>query len=279
MIDILFLSHNRAEYTEMALRCLIQNTAWDEVGRVFLYDDYSTDGTDAILRAAPIPGDRAVIIEHRFGSPVLVMRHYLEEILQPTDTSFLLGLASRGFGAELLEPRPDWFAKIDSDTCVPPGWLEACLDVVDRSYPDYYHLASELASDQQTGAHIPEVDFIGIEPMEENVPADWDLPVQGYQIRQARHIGGIGLMKVAAFDPPRDRLQANARYFGFSEWQHRNEDLLKGFIKPAIKVCLLDRVPIAPWSELSERYIRNGWQRGWAKYRPDQSALWEWLPK
>jgi hypothetical protein len=105
MIDILFLAHNRLEFTKVCLANLIANTNWSEVARIVLYDDNSTDGTREFLSRAEYP----CATEFRFGqyaSPVAVMNDYLRR--DPTAM----------------------FAKIDSDTMVPAAWLESCLQIM-----------------------------------------------------------------------------------------------------------------------------------------------------
>jgi hypothetical protein len=105
----------------------------------------------------------------RFGSPVQVMNEFLTE-RRGTD--------------------PQIFAKIDSDTMVPPGWLDECLAVM---------------SDE------PQLDFLGIEAFNPVVEKH-----EGHRsYTQARFIGGIGLMRPAAFT---SLPWPNGR-FGFTEWQ------------------------------------------------------------
>jgi hypothetical protein len=110
MIDILFLTHNRIEFTKASLQALLENTNWRHVGRLLLYDDASENDTRKYLSAFKCP----VPIEPRFGvfgSPVAIMNHYLYQ----------------------LDPREvRTFAKIDNDTMVPQQWLDECLKVFDK---------------------------------------------------------------------------------------------------------------------------------------------------
>jgi hypothetical protein len=107
MIDILFLTRNRKEFTQASLAALIKNTAWRDVRSLILYDDQSEDGTREYLKGVNYP----CAVEFRYGeygSPVAVMNHYLTGI-DATDQRI--------------------FAKIDNDTMVPPRWLPDCLQV------------------------------------------------------------------------------------------------------------------------------------------------------
>ena len=50
MRDILFLAKDRRTFTEMTFGWLLENTNWDLVNRLIVYDDGSTDGTREWLR-------------------------------------------------------------------------------------------------------------------------------------------------------------------------------------------------------------------------------------
>ena len=52
LIDVLYVACNRRAFTEHTLDMLIDNTAWPLVNKLWLWDDGSTDGTDAVLEAA-----------------------------------------------------------------------------------------------------------------------------------------------------------------------------------------------------------------------------------
>lgn len=109
--DILFVSWNRRAFTELALRCLIENTDWGYADRLVIYDNGSDDGAreaiDAAIVHVPVPVE---LVSHAWHSPVEVMSRYLHEL-----------------GADV-----DTFAKIDNDVAVPPGWLRSMLSVYDR---------------------------------------------------------------------------------------------------------------------------------------------------
>lgn len=106
-VDILFLTHNRLEFTKATWMALLRTTAWSRVRFVHWYDDDSIDGTAEFIEetkdACPVP-----MFLHRgtYGNPVAVMVDYL-----------------RGDPSEI-------FAKIDNDTLVPQYWLTECLHVM-----------------------------------------------------------------------------------------------------------------------------------------------------
>lgn len=108
MIDVLYLSWNRLEFTELTWRLLCENTNPALASRILVYDDGSTDGTREFLSRhiadAPVPA--FLINTPAFRSPVTTMKQYLEG---PTAAPV--------------------FAKIDSDIAVPPGWLDALAGV------------------------------------------------------------------------------------------------------------------------------------------------------
>ena len=110
--DLIYLTHNRREYTELTLSLLIENTNWSLIDRLIVYDDRSTDGTRELV------GDRINLIpveyeirDHDWGSPVLVMNDYVRSA------------------------ESDLFAKIDNDVALPPGWLDAFISVMEAKNP------------------------------------------------------------------------------------------------------------------------------------------------
>jgi GT2 family glycosyltransferase len=225
MIDLLFVTHNRKAFTEASLEALERNTNWDLVGTLHIYDDNSTDGTREFLRGREYVKTPEMHLVN-YGSSVQGMRDYL-----------------------IHHRRHSIFGKIDSDTMVPPGWLDQCFDVMERH---------------------PELDLLGIEAMN---PVSTDVQQRGYI--ESRFIGGIGLMRASAFD--RHSLPAPYnRYFGFTEWQERNPRVKKGWINPSLPVFLLDRFPFDPWRALSLEYCEKFGQRDWGAYSPESTELWSW---
>lgn len=230
MIDILFLTHNRLEFTKTCLANLIANTNWKDVGRLLVYDDDSKDGTREYLQSVAYP----VSTEFRFGgygSPVTVMNTYLRR-----DPVRL-------------------FAKIDSDTMVPPMWLESCLHIMDMH---------------------PRLDLLGIEAFRPVAPGF----IQERSFDGADFIGGIGLMRSRAFG--QSMPQPDGR-FGFTSWQERNTEVEKAWLNPALPVFLLDWLPREPWRSLTKEYVTRGWARDWSgifpaqcPYPEERKDLWSW---
>ena len=62
-LDVLYLSRNRREFTAFTFSKLIENTNWDLVDRLVVYDDSSTDGAlEEItnrIGAVPVPITRS----------------------------------------------------------------------------------------------------------------------------------------------------------------------------------------------------------------------------
>lgn len=169
----------------------------------------------------------------------------------------------------LSRPGSEIFAKIDSDTIVPPGWLEAGLAVME--------------------AH-PELGLLGIEPPLSRTPAPWmrgkrePAPEGALQnasgYARCESIGGIGFLRRSIFASP-DRMRPHGFHGvgGFTDWQLRHPEVIKGWILPPLQVFLLDRLPIEPWASLSKEYIRKEWQRPWTNYSLADSQLWDWWTK
>jgi hypothetical protein len=229
-VEIFFLAHNRRAFTEAALGALFANTPWSDVSALVLYDDGSTDGADEALdgfaRRSPVP---ALVKRVHLGGPVACMNDYI------------------------TTRRPDMFAKIDSDTMVPPGWLGDCLSVMERH---------------------PWLDLLGIEAMVNAQRPVEPAPVSR-RVDEAAHIGGIGLMRGRAFQYSLPRPDGR---FGFTAWQE-HYNVRCGWLNPALPVFLLDRMPMEPWAGLSREYVAKGWQRPWQAYLPNQQQMWEWFTK
>lgn len=224
MIEIFYLAHNRLEFTKASIAALIANTNWSKVSKLVIYDDGSTDGTAEFLARRKYP----VLAEMRrgiFRSPVNIMNDYL--------------FHSR--------PAVQIFCKLDSDTMVPPGWLDDCRPVMSRH---------------------PELGLLGIEAFNPVAP-----PPAERSYTPAVHIGGIGMMRTEAFMDP---MIASRRFFGFTSWQTRHEELRKGWVNPSLPVFLLDHLPREPWRSLTREYIAKGWQREWGPYDEKSSELWSW---
>ena len=118
-LDVLYLTHNRREFTALTFELLIQNTNWELVDRLIVYDDNSTDGArDEVanrIERVPVPHE---IRDHAMGSPVAVMNDYI-------------GTA-----------QSERFAKVDNDLALPSGWLDAFVQVMD-DHPSLELLGSE----------------------------------------------------------------------------------------------------------------------------------------
>jgi cellulose synthase/poly-beta-1,6-N-acetylglucosamine synthase-like glycosyltransferase len=230
-VDLLYVAWNRLEFTVFSWQMLVDNTDWSRVSKLIVYDDTSQDGTADFLRKQ-VKRDPPVVAEFRqaeLRSPPAIMNRYV------------------------ASADADWFAKIDNDIVVPPGWLEAMLEVVEGN---------------------PTVELLGMEAGRGlPVTPDWD---GVYRFEDGSHMGGVGLLKVAAFVRRTQMKEGDGR-FGFTEWQHEYRPV-RGWINPDLPVVSLDRVPFEPWAELSEKYVEKGWQRPWGKYH-ERADYWDWWPK
>lgn len=108
MTDILFLARNRLEYTCKTLWNLLSNTDWSMVGKLWLYDDQSEDGTREFM-------------EHTFARPVETV--FTAGVFN-TPISILVDMA-RQSTAPLI-------AKIDNDMMVPQDWLNVSMRVMEQ---------------------------------------------------------------------------------------------------------------------------------------------------
>lgn len=256
MIDILFPVFNRRAFAEASMRALVANTDWSLVRSLWIYDDGSTDGAGmaATRIACACHGctDKITHYSSKLGSPVAIMNHFFSAV------------------------QPELFAKIDSDTVVPAGWLNACLATLER---------------------FPGIDLLGIEnyPRGENEPAEVAEIVANPMVQITDHVGGIGLFRGRAFqcvkcngigceacsgtgmDLPIPNVQNGFNRYGLTEFMWRRMDLCKAWLIPPLKVFLLDHLPMQPWRELSSQYCAEGWQRdmNWV-YSESQSRLWDW---
>jgi hypothetical protein len=259
MIDIVFAAKGRPEFTRESLKALAANTDWPLVRKLVFYTDGSKEFD--VLSDVDVPVEvyhPMVLCTSPVGGPVNIMIHYLER-----------------------DPSQVW-AKIDNDVIVPPGWLARAGHVMDM---------------------CPELSFLGLEPPLSRTPAPWSggkrIPTpefgpehHGRLSVEALHragilrdpvepiyakcdaIGGVGLMRTEAFAG--HDMKQHSTYGGFTDWQLRRKDLVKGWIVPPINLFLLDRLPFEPWASLSKQYIAAGVQRSWTNYDETSSKLWEW---
>ncbi len=229
-LDVLFLAWNRLEMTKFSFDMLLANTDWTKVNQLTIHDDASEDGTRQWLKEAskqsPVPVDFQM---HQLRSPPAVMNR----MVQNTEA--------------------EWFAKIDNDIVVPPGWLAAMLEVVEGD---------------------PTVELLGMEAGRGlSVTPDWD---GVYRFEPGSHMGGVGLLKTEALRR-RVRMVETQGRFGFTEWQHEYNPV-RGWINPDLPVVSLDRVPFEPWLTLSAEYVEAEWQRPWGTYH-EKADYWDWWPK
>lgn len=231
-VDVFVPTYNRREFTEIVLDNLLETTNPELVGKLIIMDAGSTDGTLEFLefwasRRRPFKTELHSIVD----------RHVLASMLK------VLTISS----TPLL-------AKIDSDTVVPPGWLDACIPVLDAN-PELWTLGVEARWDDDN----PVADYVAGDSPRTYV--------------ESKFVGGIGVFRREALNGAIPRV---APYQGWTEHQGK-QPWKKGWISPLLRTFLLDHLPMARFRELSERYVSEGCQRAnWGAYKNDKSHLWEW---
>lgn len=218
-------TYNRREIALLAIENLFENTDPRLVRELVVVDCSSDDGLEEDLRRlakAPVPWPvRVVTIPDR----------HVVAAMQKARTLV----------------RGEYVAKVDSDTMVPPLWLDKLLDVV-RRHPRLWALGMEARD------------------------AIEDLTAGAYGFNPAAFVGGIGLFRKAAW---KGVVQTNATWFGWNEHQ-ASRPWLKGWLKPSIRTFLLDYLPFEPFVSLQEHYFQKGWHRSRGAYKEVQEILWNW---
>lgn len=273
MIDVLYVSSNRLEFTRQSFEALLANTDWDQVKSLYVADDGSTDGTAEYLFEAAttrVPSHvRGIFNSGRFGGPVAAMNWYLDEAphgicLRCVGTGRILvtEVGEIPAGEYVCEEcdgsgltSVDVFAKIDNDFVVCPGWLPEML--------------------RQLELH-PSVDILGTEPF----LGDPAMPGTVHRdVEIARHIGGKGLIRLRSFSHCRPQPGGYNGYQGFTQWQEKHDTIVKAWISPDLPCFGLDQIrpEHGPWRALAEEYEAKGWQRLWPVYGNDEHYAW-WEP-
>ena len=120
MLDVVYCAWNRLEFTRFTFERLLENTNWELVRELVVYDDASSDGTTEYLletvRRAPVTSTFRNGV-HR-GSSVAALHDYLQR------------------GAA------DLFAFVENDLAVPPAWLDVMTQVM-SDYPELHLLGTE----------------------------------------------------------------------------------------------------------------------------------------
>ena len=184
MLDVLYLTHNRREFTELTFELLVQNTNWDLVDNLIVYDDSSTDGArEAVanrIGRVPVPAE---IRDHDWGSPVAVMNDYVSR----TDSKL--------------------FAKIDNDLALPPAWLDAFLSVMEENPNAHAAREREPLHGAAAGGLGRQVHGHGVEAHRRQRPdADGLLPCDGADgCRRLPRLHGapVDVQPLARMDHPR----------------------------------------------------------------------------
>ena len=263
-VDVLFLAHGRREFTEASFKALCATLG--ESHRLWVY----TDGGEPPDVPESVRDRVAVYFDtNRHGGPVACMVSLLKKL---------------GNTAYLSEA--PYLAKVDNDLVTCGGWLEACVDVMER-YPGVDLLGVEpYTTDEKLfpqwveparivdgeiepppavrcccGHHITQHNEAGICIADRekctcfNFCDCWQLQQEWFTPRLVSHIGGIGVFRRSAFDRyglPTPSTQDGRQ--GFTQWQWSHPGMVKAFMDPPLPVFLLDHLPIPRWQLLSEKY-------------------------
>lgn len=238
MIDLLYVAWNRLEFSKPSFDTLVANTDWDIVRILHVHDDGSIDGTAEYLERAA--GYLPETVDVRFES---------KRLGGPVAaTNRHLDLCAHS--AEIEDVLA--FVKLDNDVIVPPGWLDELTRVATAN---------------------PGVDFLGIQPR-------FGPPVPGRcdqrGVEDARHIGGVGLIRYRAFEVCQP--VPHGRY-GFTEFQCRHPENRKGWLTPDLPAFCLDLVDLEPYASIAATHIEKGWARRWPKYLDGGSSYYDWWAK
>lgn len=220
--EVLYLSWNRNEFVQETFPRLLTNTDWSQVSKLVAYDDGSEDGALEFLaeaiKACPVEFE---LRETDHVGPVEIMNRFVEAT------------------------KCDWFLKSDSDILLPPGYLEALVQVRDD---------------------VPYLEAIGMEAGRTVLPPHPRMPEAfRYGYTPARHIGGVGLIRTEVLGR-RPLMVANGR-FGWTEMQEQ-WNVSSAWINPDLYCPQMDRLPFEPWLTLSAEYVEKGWSRPWGAYHP-----------
>src|SRR5437016_12509687 len=96
-IDLIFLTHNRLEYTKLALESVLADPNEDFV--LTLWDNASTDGTSEYLKTVKDPRIKEIIFSRENVPQTTAVRHVWES------------------------SKADLVGKLDNDCLIPRGWL------------------------------------------------------------------------------------------------------------------------------------------------------------
>lgn len=224
-VSLFMPTMNRKEMTAIALDNLIENTNPIHIRELVVVDGHSDDGLhEHLVRrlGAPTPfPTRLITIQER-------------HVVTAMQTAY-------------AEIRSDLIAKVDSDTMVPPGWIEALVSTISRH---------------------KELWALGMAPWREI--KDVKPEERGYI--PAPYVGGIGLFRRDAFKGMRI---TGPKYFG---WNHHqaNQPWVKGWLNPSLKVFLLDGLPFEPFRALRKHYFAKGWHRSQGEWTANKEVLWKW---
>jgi glycosyltransferase involved in cell wall biosynthesis len=226
-VSLFLPTFNRLEYTKITLENALLMSTPELVKELLIVDGPSKDGTreylvDRLKGDFPFPARLVTISD----------RHVVHAML-----------------AAYRELKGKWVAKIDSDTIVPPQWLERCLAIAKKE---------------------PEIWAWGVGPLVVGPPFECKKWGKGFQL--AKNVGGIGLFRRDAW---KGLVPETPPYFGWTARQHK-ASWGSAWVNPPVLAFTLDLLPFEPWRSLGLQYEEKGWQRAQPLYSPRDAWLWEW---
>jgi glycosyltransferase involved in cell wall biosynthesis len=174
-VEIYMAVSNRREFTRTALTLLRENTAWEHVSALTIYNDGSTDG--------------AAEDAQELGATMPVPAFHFRPIY------------ARGVGTIMndfvAQAEAELFVKLDNDIAVPPGWLPPLIRTINR-YPDIDLLGAEAGwtgsfpTRERTHAikRVPHIGGVGImrtSAFESRRPLSASMGRNAFSIWQHRH--------------------------------------------------------------------------------------------
>ena len=201
-IPILFITHNRLDYTKKTLPTLIKNS--DGIGEVYIIDNCSQDGTVEYLES----------ISH----DMIKMKIFND------DNKGVGGAMNQFFHEITYRESPKYFAKVDNDTIVPEGWLDELVMVMESEDVDFIQAKHHFIAN-------------GIKDWNHLLKSYKSKKVFGNNLIYRSNVGGSGIIgkvdKVGHID------EESGKLVGWSIYQENNEELISAFYD-GVEIDVLD---------------------------------------
>lgn len=228
-VPILLLTYNRLEYTKKSLKRMVESTEKTK-NEIIIFDNCSTDGT----------------------------REWLKEIKDPRISVILNDRNIKVAGAMneffKMTKNKEYVAKVDNDTLVPDGWLDAMLMMaehykVDILQPKHFMLHSKFKSFDE-----------------------WMETLKGdNRIRFSDYVGGSGILVRRAMI--NDLIPSSESPLGgWTQYQANHPELKKAFCRN-VEIRLLDMKDDNEydWKKYPDYYVEVGRMKREKREKPEFS--------